>query len=120
MKSGQELRRFTVLSGGIWGVSVSPDSRTALLGLSDWSSETAKPGDIILWDLQTGDELRRFTGQPTPVAAVAFSPDGSTLLSGGMGALILWNVETGEIIRDFGIESQVWDIAFSPDGSRAL
>ncbi len=111
---------FTVPSGGIWGVSVSPDSRTALLGVSDWSSETAKPGDIILWDLQTGDELRRFTGQPTPVGAVAFSPDGNTFLSGGMDALFLWNVETGEIIRDFRIESQVFDIAFSPDGSMAL
>ena len=51
--------------------------------------------------------------------SVAFSPDGLYIVSGGRddGVLRMWMIETGEIVRTFGVqEFHVTCVTFSPDG----
>ncbi|MBI5959085.1 MAG: protein kinase [Chloroflexi bacterium] len=65
---------------------------------------------------------RVFVGHEGPVFGVAYSPDGKTAISGAFDwNLILWDVETGEIIRKFeGHENFIRGVAFSPDGKTVL
>jgi WD40 repeat protein/serine/threonine protein kinase len=65
---------------------------------------------------------RLFQGHTNWIESVAYSPDGHTALSGGRDRrLILWDVDTGEEIRQFnGHDNQVLDVAYSPDGQTAL
>jgi WD40 repeat protein len=77
--------------------------------------------------------IRTFEGIPAGISSVAFSPDGRTVLSGGE-TLKLWDVTTGNGIREFALESAdagivddllgqrgppIWVVAFSPNGSTA-
>jgi WD40 repeat protein/serine/threonine protein kinase/energy-coupling factor transporter ATP-binding protein EcfA2 len=66
--------------------------------------------------------VRVFEGHSDAVYSAAFSPDGQTALSGSRdNTLILWDVETGEILHSFeGHEDRVYAVAFSPDGQTAL
>jgi WD40 repeat protein/DNA-binding SARP family transcriptional activator len=116
-------------------VAFSPDGGTALSGsCAELRSDgTCGEGELILWDLSaaisTGlggpeaiTELRRFEGHTGWVNALAFSPDDQTALSGSEDAeLILWDVETGQVVGHFqGHSGGVNDIVFGPDGQAAL
>ncbi len=89
-------------------VSLDPPSTRAQVALSE---AAYAPGTV-----------RRFVGHHSGVWAVAFSPDDRMALSsGGEDSLILWDVQTGEIIRRFeGHTAPVPDVDFSPDGKTAL
>ena len=95
----------------IYGLAISPDGETALLGLLD--------GTLVLLNLGTLTEVRRFAtreGQDA-ILSVAYSKDGLTALSGSAdGEVILWNIETGEEMQRFiGPNAVINSIAFSPD-----
>jgi WD40 repeat protein len=52
-----------------------------------------------------------------PVRCITFAPDGKTLVSGGAdGRLILWDVATGDRIREWRFHGWVIWVAFAPDG----
>jgi WD40 repeat protein len=52
---------------------------------------------------------------------VLFTPDGRSLLSAGMdGAIILWDVGTGQVRRRLTHAGGVAGAAVAPDGRRAL
>ncbi len=65
------------------------------------------------WD---GNEIRRW--QPSDrCEGVSLSPGGEYFASAdGDGGLRLWDLETGELVREFWCEGAVWNSAFSPDG----
>jgi WD40 repeat protein len=67
-------------------------------------------------------EVGRLRGHSGPVQDVVFSPDGRRILSGSQDrTMILWDWETGQMIRRFvGDGGWVLSVAFSPDGRRAL
>jgi WD40 repeat protein len=52
------------------------------------------------------------------VLSVAFSPDGTLLAAAGgyEKAILLWRVESGELLRSLPHDEQSMAIAFSPDG----
>lgn len=67
--------------------------------------------------------IRRLEAHTGPALAVAFLPDGKRALSGAAdNTLILWDVETGQLIRQFERRHGDWvtSIAISPDGKTAL
>jgi WD40 repeat protein len=52
---------------------------------------------------------------------VVVAPDGRLALTSGMdGALMLWDLETGDLIRRSEGFGAMFDIALSPDGQTAL
>ena len=66
--------------------------------------------------------VRRFEIPVAQINGVAFSPDGRFALAGGEdGIARLWDVQTGEELRQFkGHEGAIQSVAFSPDGRRIL
>jgi WD40 repeat protein len=98
-------------------VAISPDGTKALTG-----AQVDPP--LIMWDLTTGEPIMELPSDM--VFAVAFSPNGKTVLSAGFD-LILWDAATGEMIRKLdnkddanGHSNFIWDVVYSPDGTRAL
>lgn len=71
---------------------------------------------------QSWKTLHVLTGLPGKVEAIHFNPDGGQLLTasgiaGVEGIATLWNVQTGERIRDFkGHRDILFDAELSPDG----
>jgi WD40 repeat protein len=123
--SGEPLTRFTTTDRLTVGRFL-PDGLTAMTGHESglvrfWE---VKPGV----DQQTAAEARILNGHGNGVTEVIFSPDGRFAVSAGGdvrsgtvvpgdNGLILWDLETGEIVRRYeGHEAVVWSLAFSPDG----
>jgi WD40 repeat protein/serine/threonine protein kinase/DNA-binding XRE family transcriptional regulator len=100
---------FEGVQGPAWSVAISPDGRTALIGLED--------GTIIHWDLESEQEIQRFHGHSGTVRTLAFSPDGLTTLSGGDDELVvLWDLSSGQAIRQFvGHDGVIRAVKFIPD-----
>ena len=81
-------------------------------------------------DVATGTKIRELVGHGNTVRSVAFLPDGRHALTGEdllqlQGEVILWDLESGEIVNRFGKElaeviEGVLSIAVSPDGRTAL
>jgi WD40 repeat protein/serine/threonine protein kinase/DNA-binding XRE family transcriptional regulator len=91
-------------------VTLNPDSALAQAQLSEVAYT---PGTV-----------RRFIGHTGLVGNLAISPDGRTMLSGSNdNTLILWDLETGEILwqkdEHATPASSGVDVAFSPDGQLA-
>lgn len=56
---------------------------------------------------------------PIPVTALAFSPDGTLLATSGYHEVLLWNVESGTLVRRIqNVAERTYSVAFSADGSR--
>ncbi len=79
---------------GVTSVNFSPDGKYLVTGAAD---KTAK-----LWEVATGLEIRTFKKHSKRVHSVAFSSDGKYLITGSGDSPVLWDVETGKKIRNFG------------------
>ena len=70
-----------------------------------------------VWDAQTGDLLHVLEGHRGEVTAVAFSRDAGILLTGDdNGRCVLWERETGRMIRRFSDDDRINAVVFLPDG----
>ncbi|MFN8371697.1 MAG: LpqB family beta-propeller domain-containing protein [Anaerolineae bacterium] len=108
----------------VTSVQYSPDGTRAISG--------SRGNTLILWNVASGQIIREFPQDDPNTAAVeghrdwvwdvAFSPDGTRVLSASAdGTLILWNVETGEIVQQFvGHSASVRCVAFNTDGTKAI
>ena len=116
LQSGMMVRIFHGHTGAVNDVAVSPDGRLA--------ASVSWDGTARIWDVAGGRQIRSCQGPPSAAYnAVAFAPDGKSLLTGSEGPdakVQLWDVATGRELRVFGVKSATYDVAFSPDGHRAV
>ena len=79
-------------------------------------------GIVRIWDARTGSLLHSLKGHARQVGCVAFSPDASRIASGSLDHTVrVWDAVEGRVILKYGghtSQLSVWDLAFSPDGSR--
>jgi WD40 repeat protein len=121
LATGTEERTLYGYSAPTDSVAFSPDG-TLVAGGQD--------GGIYLWETSTGATVAVLNTQMDilngySVYDVAFSPDGTMLASAlygysaaPPGALVLWDVATGEIITSVDHTDGVRSVAFSPDGKQ--
>ncbi|MCL4875036.1 MAG: protein kinase [Anaerolineae bacterium] len=99
---GAEVHRLLDHNEWSWGVAFSPDGNYALSSSGAFSDD--KGNNVILyWDIETGEILQTLEGHIDTVYNVAFNADGTQAVSGSWDrTAILWDLTTGEMIRQFG------------------
>lgn len=117
-----DTRGYVVQEGfdaPVTSITFSPDGSEILSGLDD--------GRLIAWSSESGaqENLREFTGHSGSITAIQFfvTLDLRTLMltSSEDRAIILWDYESGRLIRRFsGHRGAVNDVRFSPDGLQIL
>ena len=74
--------------------------------------------EVVVCDPVSGFELRRFHGHRGEVDSVSFHPNGVQVASGSHDKTVrIWNVETGTCEWTVNVDSSVYSVAYSPDGT---
>jgi WD40 repeat protein len=108
-ETGTGKEKFTLQHGApVNAVTVSPDSQQIVTA--------GKDGTAKVWDANTGSQRRVFF-QIGEVLRVALSPDRRYLVTTGMRSAILWDAQTGRLVKFFAGHTQgVYSPFFSHDG----
>ncbi|MBN1428459.1 MAG: PD40 domain-containing protein [Anaerolineae bacterium] len=100
-------------------ISFSPDAQLVAATYA-WTISDSHKGDgetLAIWNVKTGEMLRTLSpakGDGQGRTTIAWSPDSKWLATTSFGDLYLWDVETGDVLKDFtGAQYITW----SPDGS---
>jgi WD40 repeat protein len=133
--TGELIRHFDQFPADANSGDVSADGRYVLSSEGehwvDGKWRTMADSGMRLWDVRTGKQFR-LGGVPLPLNWVAFSPRGRYALSAGRDGLVrLWRLPAADemperwqqtdVIRRFeGHTDQVWSVAVSPDGKKAV
>ena len=125
-QTGREVVTYKGNVGQINSVAFSPDGKRLASAAGKGPGDGG--GEIKVWDAETGQELHTL---PAGGTSVAFSPDGRRIAGAGKrpidrlggpsgsGEVKVWDAETGrELLTLQGHTSDVWNVAFSPDGQR--
>jgi WD40 repeat protein/serine/threonine protein kinase len=107
----QELLSITAHAGPINNLAFSSDGRQL----------ASSGGDrrVNLWNADTGAAIRTVAECPLGIYAVEFSRDNRRLAIAGWNGMEVWDLVSGHRVRGFrGHGSEVFHIAFSPDGRR--
>ncbi|MFE8602537.1 WD40 repeat domain-containing protein [Archangium violaceum] len=115
--SGEELLQLRPSPSGEVGVPVkvaafSRDGQrltTVAMGGGD--------GEVRVWNAASGGVLKSFV-LPRTTLAVYFSPDARYLLARESEKLLVWGVDSGKQLTELPLRSVMWNLAFSPDGTR--
>lgn len=105
----KEWKVLTGHSGSVWGVKLSPNSRTIVS--CSWDST------IRIWDVKSGRQMHKLEGHSLGVSGVKFSADGNTIMSWSDDKTVrLWDVTSGKQIRKLvGHTAGILGAQFSPD-----
>jgi WD40 repeat protein len=105
----------------VYSVVYCPDAKTLVSCAGSWLAffnESAKPGEIIIWDLAKGSAEGIIKGPTGSLSSVTLSPNGKKLFAtGGDGKIRMWDLATRTEIKVVsGHETPVRRILFTPDG----
>jgi WD40 repeat protein len=124
--SRQIVRKYDGFKGYVapGAVDISSDGRVLVIGGGLWPPLDVR--SLVAWDVDTGEIVCNFTGHDTMLRSVSISPDNRFLLAGSQnpeertGDLILWDLQTCQMVRRFETSGDVSSISFSRDGRRAI
>lgn len=128
LATGEIIWRYDDLASGVTIAGYSPDGEYVLLQSADWFGGSGEIANVLV-DAESGRLLHRLDGNQYGPRSYAFSSDGRLLITGsfgwgqsdeGAGEMILWNVQTGELVRRFETDRMVFSVAFSPDNQMAI
>lgn len=107
-------------AGGVAAVALTPDERGIVAAEGDRAAGfvtlTLPAYHIRLWDIDSGTLVRKFGKRESAFEQVAVAADGRTVISTDLERAMLWNLETGEELRDLVGYSGGNGLACSPDG----
>jgi WD40 repeat protein len=111
--NGKELRKLEGHPERLHCSALSRDGRRAILGCLNHP--------LQLWDLDTAKPLGP-VGRQNSAWTASISPDARRILGGGWDRHVyLWEVENGNLLRDFeGHTGRIDAVAFSGDGRLAV
>ncbi|KAG8935735.1 hypothetical protein FRC03_008440, partial [Tulasnella sp. 419] len=73
---------------------------------------------VILWDPGNGSLLRTLDGASSDLWSIRFSPNGTQIVAPSCDSdIIIWDTETGAVQSRLQYPSNIFSIAFSPDGT---
>jgi len=104
-------------------VAFSPDGKRLIISLLPTEDPDPDAGKVAIWDWKAGTIERTI---PTPVWSAFPSPTGHLVATIGREAqtslpgrsVDVWDSATGRHVTTLAANTGVWDLAFSPDGSR--
>ena len=101
---------ITIDAGGrVHSIDCSPDGRTLAVGSHEFT----------LWDIRSGQLLHRLDDRMC--RSVAVSPDGRLVAACFERQVIVFAVESGEIVHELNGQAEiVFCVAFHPDGNRLV
>jgi len=113
VRSGQCVQAFQGHGGAVWDVALSRCGRYAFSGSAD--------GTVIQWDIGTGKGLRRFSNETTKVWAIDVDPETRYVVAGCGSVLQVWNIETGELVRNIqGHQHDIFGLSLCENGRKAV
>jgi WD40 repeat protein len=77
----------------VTGIVFSPDCSTVVT--------SGSYGDIIVWDVPTRSIRMKLSHYHEPILSIAISPSGKLIASANIDGVIVWDSETGELVRHF-------------------
>jgi WD40 repeat protein len=114
VEKNTEYVGMTGVVGRGQGVAFSPDGKMFAASGHDSFSDANPMFDLRLWDLTTGNLVFKTESPGAGSMRVTFSPSSQILASVSYDSILLWEIETGNIMATLpGGES----VAFSPDGT---
>ncbi len=113
LETGQEVRRYFGHNDWVRAVRFLPGNK--VISACDDRS-------IRIFDLNNGNNaLRTMTGHTNYINGLGISKDGKRAISCSVDFTVrVWNLETGQEVRQFKHNKSVQHVALSPDGKRAV
>ena len=110
--TGEELQTIrTRHKGGVLSLIYSPDGNTIATG-GGYDDNT-----VHLLEPSTGNLKTTLKGHTDDVTSIVFSPDGKTIATGDrVGAVRLWDTDTGKHKATFTGHTEITSLVYSPDG----
>jgi WD40 repeat protein len=107
--SGKEKHRLTLQERDeVRCLGYSPDGQRLAIGYTN--------GGLRIWDPSAGKVVKQIA-TPRDARAVAYSRDGKTLAVGSVDAIVLYNADTYQPVRQYAkLNDTVACLAFAPDG----
>ncbi len=106
-----DSREFPSDGQQINSIEFSPDGKLLLIA----AGTSPKPGAVYVYEFETANLMRKLEGFQSLACAVAISSEGTYVASGDTGIRV-WNLESGELVREFpGHDNWIRDLAFRPN-----
>ena len=102
----------------------SPEGKFLLIGCNKQSTQLGD-GDVYLRDVRNGKFLHDLRRNADDVKMMCFSPDGKQYVTWGISGLLVWSVDSKEIIYDlkidnYGYNFHICSLCYSWDGKLVL
>jgi WD40 repeat protein/serine/threonine protein kinase len=121
--TGERLWSLGGHTQNVMGLAFRPDGRRLASvsgGILAIPLVANKPGELLIWNMETGKPIRAVRGHDGPLTSVAYSPNGEMLATSSWDSTVrLWDADTGSWRSTLsGHRDWVSQVAFAPDGER--